>query len=167
MKQDRWKDWITMRHWPSGKTNLIQLTLIVAISRGWKILQLDISNVFLNESWEERIVMNQLVGFIEAGKESWVCRLKKSIYGFKKSSRQWFIRIKEFLVSYGFKGSEVEPLLFYLIGDYTRYILIYIDDMIVTDSNQERVNALLSSMGNEFVVREVGTLVYFLGINVK
>lgn len=66
----------------------------------------------------------------------------------KQSSQQ---RLNEFLVNIQFKGSKVDPSLFYLIEDYIIYILIYIDGMLMIESNQEKVNELISHMGSEFV----------------
>ena len=45
--------------------------------------QLDVKTVFLHEELEEEIYMDQPEGFIVLGKENFVCKLKRSLYGLK------------------------------------------------------------------------------------
>ena len=62
--------------------------------------------VFLHGELEEVIYMDQPVGFIVPGKEDFVCKIKKSLYGLKQSPRQWYKRFDSFMLSHGFKRSE-------------------------------------------------------------
>lgn len=49
----------------SLKANSVRIVLTVAVSRGWQLHQIDISNVFLNGRLEERIVVSQLAEFVD------------------------------------------------------------------------------------------------------
>jgi hypothetical protein len=49
--------------------------------------QLDVKTTFLHRDLEEEIYMQQPQGYEVKGKENLVCRLKKSLYGLKKSPR--------------------------------------------------------------------------------
>ena len=60
-----------------------------AVSRGIKHHQIDVKTAFLNGELNEKVYMNQLKGFVESGKEDFVCCLYKSIYGLKQSPRCW------------------------------------------------------------------------------
>ena len=46
--------------------------------------------------------MYQPEGYKVEGKESQVCRLRKSLYGLKQSPRQWYKRFDSFISSYKF-----------------------------------------------------------------
>lgn len=48
------------------KQAIIWLIFTVAVSRGWKINQLDIHNAFLNTTLDEEIYMQQLSSFVDA-----------------------------------------------------------------------------------------------------
>jgi hypothetical protein len=54
--------------------------------------QMDVKTTFLNGDLEENVYMAQPKGFAIKGKENMGCRLKKSIYGLKQASRQWYLK---------------------------------------------------------------------------
>ena len=64
---------------------------------------MDIKTAFLNGDLFENVHMKQSYGFQEKGKEHLVCKLKKSIYGLKQASRQWYFKFDEIVTSLGFK----------------------------------------------------------------
>lgn len=47
------------------------------------------------------------------------------------------------------------------------FVLVYVDDIIVTSSSQEATNALLKDLEREFALKDLRDLHYFLGIEVK
>ena len=67
-------------------TSIRLLIAIVAIFY-LKIHQIDVKTAFFNGDLEEEIYMNQLVGFVELGQESKLCKLTKSLYGLKQEPK--------------------------------------------------------------------------------
>jgi histone deacetylase 1/2 len=47
------------------------------------------------------------------------------------------------------------------------FVLIYVDDIIVTSSSDEAVTSLLKDLGTSFALKDLGDLHYFLGMQVK
>jgi len=68
--------------------------------------QLDVKTAFLHGDLEEQIYMKQPEGFEVVGKEDHVCLLKKSLYGLKKSPRQWYKKFDSFMASINFSRSN-------------------------------------------------------------
>ena len=61
---------------------------------------MDIKNACLNGNLEEEIFMRMPPRFEEGNKQ--VCKLKKSLYGLKQSSRGWFTRLIIALKGFGY-----------------------------------------------------------------
>jgi len=59
----------------------------LSTAQGWKVFQLDVKSAFLNGDLDVEIFMNQPKGFIVEGKDSFMCKLYKSLYGLKQASR--------------------------------------------------------------------------------
>jgi hypothetical protein len=47
------------------------------------------------------------------------------------------------------------------------FVLIYVDEIIVTSSSDHAIQALLHDLKNDFSMKDLGELNYFLGIEVK
>jgi histone deacetylase 1/2 len=68
----------------------------------------------------------------------------------------------------GFISSKADTSLFYYNqGEYTMYVLVYVDDIIVASSSSKATEALLKDLEKEFALKDLGELHYFLGIEVK
>ena len=76
------------------------------------IHQMDVVSAFLNGKLDEEIYMEQPDGYVVAGKENLVCKLKKSLYGLKQSPWCWYSAFKDYLESMGFKQSEADPCVY-------------------------------------------------------
>ena len=70
----------------------------MVVAHDMELEQLDIKTAFLHGELNEQIYMKQSEGFIVEGKEYQVCLLKRSLYGLKQSSRQWYKRFDAFIV---------------------------------------------------------------------
>ena len=69
---------------PAVRQEFLRMLFALSVQHGLKLHQVDVTTVFLNGSLEEEVYMAQ-PGFVTAGEEHLVCKLKKSIYGLKKS----------------------------------------------------------------------------------
>jgi len=109
--------------------------------------------------------MTQPKGFEDPMHPHFVCKLHKSLYGLKQAPRAWFHRLSTALLSLGFHSSQVNPSLFtYHHGSVHVFLLIYVDDIIVTSNDQEFITSLIANLQLEFSMKDLGQLAYFLGI---
>lgn len=75
---------------PVVKMSSIRVILGLAASHDLEVEQMDVKTAFLHGELDEEIYMEQPEGFVVNGKENYVCRLKKSLYGLKQAARQWY-----------------------------------------------------------------------------
>jgi hypothetical protein len=137
------------------------------VSRDWPIRQLDVKNAFLHGNLEETVYCEQPKGFIDPAAPNSVCLLQKSLYGLKQAPRAWNQRFSNFIYSIGFTPSESDASLFvYKAGNDMAYLLLYVDDIIVTASSPALLQHVISSLPSEFAMTDLGDLHHFLGISV-
>ncbi|XP_022041900.1 uncharacterized mitochondrial protein AtMg00810-like [Helianthus annuus] len=111
--------------------------------------------------------MEQPMGFIDARFPNHVCRLQKALYGLKQAPRAWFQRLSTFLTSHGFVCSQADQSLFiYKTAKAIVYLLVYVDDIIITGSDSSFITSFVARLHKEFSVKDLGPLGYFLGLEV-
>lgn len=152
---------------PVIKPATIRLLLAIALHFDWPIKQLDVSNAFLHGFLNEEVFMEQPQGFVDRTFPNHVCRLHKAIYGLKQAPRAWYTRLTQALQGLGFTGSLLDTSLFMYHNDSVHiYVLIYVDDILVTGSHSSSILGLIQSLQKEFKMKDLGDLSYFLGIHV-
>lgn len=71
------------------------------------------------------------------------------------------------MLQLGFVGSKADPSLFILHrGTVTLYLLVYVDDIILTGSDSSVIQKFLTRIHSEFAIKDLGRLNYFLGLEV-
>lgn len=88
----------------------IRVLLSIAASKNISITQFDVCTAFLYDNLEEKVFMKQPEGY-EVDTNG-VCQLQRSLYGLKQFPRCWNRRFADYLISLGFKKSDVDPCLF-------------------------------------------------------
>lgn len=140
------------------KPTTIRLILTSALSHHWGLHQLDVNNAFLNGLLHETIYMQQPPGFSSQDK-SLVCKLDKALYGLKQAPRQWFERLQSTLLQFGFHTSQCDPSLFiYKKDKNVVYLLVYVDDIIITGSSNSLIQTLVGHLNSTFALKQLGQL---------
>src|ERR1044072_6967082 len=111
--------------------------------------------------------MQQPPGF-ESSNKTQVCRLKKALYGLKQAPRAWFERLTTTLQHAGFTKCKCDPSLLTMHKDgHHIFLLIYVDDIIITGDSLSQIQQLIAQLNSVFALKDLGSLDYFLGIQVK
>lgn len=85
-----------------------------------------------------------------------MCGLHKYLYGLKQAPCAWFEKLYTALLQLGFVSSKSNQSLFLIFTpQHTAFILVYVDDILITRLNQC------------FALKDLGEVDYFLGIQVK
>ncbi|GKD62025.1 ribonuclease H-like domain-containing protein [Tanacetum coccineum] len=122
---------------PVIKPATIHTVLSLALTRNWHVYQLDVKNALLNGDLFETVYMYQPPGFVDS---------------------RYALRV-------GFTSSRCDSSLFiYQHGTEVSYLLIYVDDIVLTASSTALLQRIISSLHKEFDMTDLGALNYFLGI---
>ena len=86
----------------------------------------------------------------------------------KQAPRAWYERLRDFLLSKGFKTGKVDTTLFTKkLGNDLFVLQIYVDDIIFGSTNQDFCEEIRKMMASEFEMSMIGELSYFLGLQIK
>src|ERR1044071_6618984 len=111
--------------------------------------------------------MVQPPGFTNTEFPHHICKLKKSLYGLKQAPRAWYIELTNFLTRFGFKKCIPDPSLFvYNLNNITCYLLVYVDDIVLTGNHNPFMDSFVQALSNQFSIKDLGPLHHFLGIEV-
>jgi hypothetical protein len=130
--------------------------------------QLDVVTTFLNGTLSEDVVMEIPEGFPQAGNPLKACRIKRALYGLKQAPKAWYSRIDSWLLAQGLTRSKYDPNLYYWTKDEKRtFILLYVDDLLITGDNHERIASLIAAVKREFRMTDLGYAALYLGAEIQ
>jgi hypothetical protein len=152
---------------PVVKPATIRVVLSIAASRAWPIHQLDVKNAFLHGHLNETVYCQQPPGFVDPSAPDHVCLLQKSLYGLKQAPRAWHQKFATFIQTLGFAASVSNTSLFvFKHGSSIAYLLLYVDDILLTASSSALLRRITERLHSEFAMSDLGDLHHFLGISV-
>jgi histone deacetylase 1/2 len=77
------------------------------------------------------------------------------------------MRFAGFLATIGFKATRSDSSLFtFSRGSDAAYLLLYVDDIVLTASSTTLLQRIVAQLTGEFAMKDLGALHYFLGIRV-
>ena len=127
---------------------------------------MDVKTSILHCSIKEEVYVEQPLGFKVQDRDTYLCRLKRALYGLKEAPRSWYERIDSYLMKLGFTRSNVDPNLHFKVHREKPLILVlYVDDLFLkgTDTLIHQCNRELFV---EFEMKDLGPMHYFLGLEV-
>lgn len=111
--------------------------------------------------------MAQPQGYVGLAFPKHVCLLQKAFYGLRQALRAWFERFTTQLLHIGFTTLNADCNLFILKhGSYMVFLLLYVDDIIITGNNQSFISSLIQLLSSDFDLKDLCLLHYFLGLQI-
>ncbi|RVW38473.1 Retrovirus-related Pol polyprotein from transposon TNT 1-94 [Vitis vinifera] len=129
--------------------------------------QMDVKTAFLNDNIDETIYMVQPENFESKDSKQLVCRLKRSIYGLKQASRQWYRKFDQVITSFGFKENTVDQCI-YLKFSGSKFIILvlYVDDILLASSDVGLLHETKRFLSSKFDMKDLGNASFVLGIQI-
>ena len=130
--------------------------------------QMDVKTAFLNGDLNEEVYMMQPEGFVANDSGKLVCRLKKSIYGLKQASRQWYLKFHSVVASYGFVKNKVDQCIYCKVsGRKFIFLILYVDDILLASSDLGLLHETKRMLSNNFDMKDLGEASFVLGIEIN
>ena len=151
---------------PVVRFESIRTVIALAVQKGMKLHQMDVTAAFLNGTLNEEVYMKQPDGFVEKGRENLVCKLKKSIYCLKQSPRCWNYSFDNNLKKLGFVQTSGDPCI-YVNSEGEQFIIaVYVDDIILACKSDRLMKEMKDTLARQYKMKDLGELNYFLGVKV-
>ena len=152
---------------PVVKPPTVRLVISLAVSLNWPLRQLDVRNAFLHGTLQEEVYMQQPPGYVHPDHPNLVFKLHKSLYGLKQAPRAWFESFTSQLLHLGFTASSADSSLFIFHDKHIiAYLLLYVDDIVITSNIPSYLDHLIQSLNSVFELKDLGPLSYFLGLQI-
>jgi hypothetical protein len=153
---------------PVAHMESVRLLLTLAAQEGWQVHHMDVKSAFLNGDLKDEVYVRQPAGFIIAGQEGKVLRLRKALYGLRQAPRAWNSKLDDTLKKMNFVQSEHEHAMYRRShGDDILLVGVYVDDLVITGSSLAAVEEFKEEMKRAFLMSDLGLLSFYLGIEVR
>jgi hypothetical protein len=127
---------------------------------------MDVKNAFLNGDLSEEVYMQPPPGLSHPTNKA--CRLHRTLYGLKQAPRAWFAKFSVIVSSFGYSIGSYNSALFIRCTDQrTILLLLYVDDMIITDDDITGIQELKQFLNQHFEMKDLGPLSYFLVLEIS
>ena len=129
--------------------------------------QMDVKTAFLNGNLEEEVYMRQPKGFSFDEGEHLVCKLKKSIYGLKQASRQWYLKFHEVIASFGFEENIMDQCLYQKISESKIcFLVLYVDNILLATNDKGLLYDVKQFLSKNFDMKDLSEASYVIGIKI-
>uniref|UniRef100_A0A2N9IH71 Integrase catalytic domain-containing protein n=1 Tax=Fagus sylvatica TaxID=28930 RepID=A0A2N9IH71_FAGSY len=152
---------------PVSKKDSLRIIMALVAHFDLELHQMDVKTAFLNGNLDEEVYMDQPEGFLIKGKEHMVCKLKKSIYGLKQASRQWYLKFNDTITSFGFKENTVDRCIYLKVnGSKFIFLVLYVDDILLASNDLGLLSETKRFLSMNFEMKDMGEATYVIGIEI-
>ena len=153
---------------PVSKKDSFRIIMALVAHMDLELHQMDVKTAFLNGDLMENVYMLQPEGFKAKGSEHLLCKLKKSIYGLKQASRQWYLKFHEVVSSYGFIENTADECIYVKISGSKFIILVlYVDDILLASSDIGLLRETKKFLSQNFEMKDLGDASFVIGIQIS
>jgi hypothetical protein len=144
-----------------------RIIMVLVAHYDLELHQMDVKTAFLNGHLNENVYIAQPKGFIVKGKERMGCRLKKSIYGLKQASIQWYLKFDRTIRKFGFKENVENNCIYtkFKNGKFI-FLILYVDDILLASSDVNLLPETKKFLRLNFDMKDLGEASFVLGIEI-
>jgi hypothetical protein len=152
---------------PVSKKDSFTIIMALVAHFDLELHQMDVKTAFLHGSLEEEVYMKQPEGFCSNKGNQLVCRLKKSIFGLKQASRQWYLKFHNVITSFRFAENIVDNCIYQKFsGSKFVFLVLYVDDILLATNDLGLLHDTKQFLSQNFEMKDSGEASYVLGIEI-
>jgi hypothetical protein len=124
----------------------LRALLALAAIRDFDLVQFDITSAYPHGRLKEGLYMERPEGYVAPGKECWVWRLRKGLYGLVQAGRTWNDELNSYMVSAGLIATSKDPAVYedaFVAGGF------WMDDFVGIGSGRE-LDALAKGIDEKY-----------------
>ena len=86
-----------------------------------------------------------------------VCKLKKSIYGLKQVSHQWYYKFHQVIISFGFEINVVDDCIYHKFsGSKHIFLVLYVDGILLASNDIGLLHEANRFLARKFEMKDLG-----------
>ncbi|KAL8161807.1 hypothetical protein V2J09_013296 [Rumex salicifolius] len=143
---------------PVSKKDSLRIVLALVAHYDLELHQMNVKTAFLNGELEEEVYMDQPEGLLATRNEHKVCKLRKSIYGLKQDSRQWYLKYKTL--------SRHTVYLHKNQWEQICNLVLYVDDILLAANDMGLLHDIKKYLSKNFEMKDMGQASYVIGIEI-
>jgi len=135
-----------------ARNESFKVMLRLTVQRNLHIFQFDVETAFFYGVMDAPVYISQVACFEQKGRENWVWKLNKSLYGTKQASRQWQKHLNNTLQQLGFTPSISDSSL-YFNQSSSIIIHIYVDDGLIFGELREEIIQFMEDLKKNYTLK--------------
>jgi hypothetical protein len=154
---------------PTARMESWRILLHIAAHLGWDAQQIDIKTAFLYGLLpdDETQYMFQPEGFEELGKETYVWKLVRGLYGMKQAGRIWNRTMNAKMLQWGFTRLLSESCIYYRkTASGILIAAVHVNDFLIIASSKAENDRFKQQMRSAWTISELGAVRFVVGIAV-
>ena len=138
---------------PVCRLQSTRMMLAIPAELDYEVLMLDMQTAFLNADVEEEVYVKMAPGYetYDTSGVPFVMKLKKSLYGLRRSPKNWFGTMNDRLSNIGFRSLKSDPCV-YVFEDKTGTVILtlYVDGILLLGNNKQLLGKLKKLLMDRF-----------------
>ena len=96
-----------------------------------------------------------------------MCKLKKSIYGLKQASRQWYLKFHNVISLFGFVENVMDQCIYLKVsGSKVCFLVLYVDDILLAINDNGLLHEVKQFLSKNSDMKDMCEASYVIGIKI-
>ena len=150
---------------PVSSKNSSRIIMALVAHFDLELHQMDVKTIFLNGDIDETIYMIEPENFVSGDAKQMVSKLKKSIYGLKQASRQWYYKFHQVIISFDFEINLVDDCMYHKFNESKhKFFILYVDDILLASNDIDLLHETKRFLARNFERKDLGEASFVLRI---